>query len=106
VLEGVVSRLVSATIVLRLAPPTAVVRSVIRALQEHAREGIPELELVEPRGRSLLRLGWGRVGLAFLPEDVPLVESSPLAPRPGFRPLFSDALRFRCAREAGREGRR
>jgi len=85
VLEEVLSRLVSTTIVLRVAPPAVVVRSVIRALQVHAHEGMPGLELVEPRGRSL---GRGRVGLAFHPEDVPIVEPSPLTPRPGFRPLL------------------
>jgi len=78
VLEEVVSRLVSTTIVLRVAPPAVVVRPVIRALQVHAREGMPGLELVEPRGRPLLRPGWGRVGLAFLPEDVSLVKPPPL----------------------------
>jgi len=63
---------VSTTIVLRVAL-AMVVWSVNRALQVHAREGMPGLELVEPRGSSLLRPGCGRVGLAFLPEDVPLL---------------------------------
>jgi len=108
VLEEVVSRLMSTTIVFRVAPPAVVVRSVIRALQVHAREGMPGLGLVEPRGRSLLRPGWGRVGLVFLPGDVPIVEPSPLAPRPGFRPLLfrmpcaSDALEKLAVRVAGR----
>jgi len=44
VLEEVVSRLVNTTIVLR-APLAVVVRYVIRALQVHAREGMPVLEL-------------------------------------------------------------
>ena len=50
----------STTTVLRVAPPAVVVRSVIRALQVQAREGMPGLDLVEPRGRSFLRAGWGR----------------------------------------------
>jgi len=57
--EEVISRLASTTIVFRVAPPAVVARSVIRALQVHDPEGMPGLELVEPRGRSLLRPGWG-----------------------------------------------
>jgi len=57
VLGNVVSRLVSTTIVLRVAQPAVVIRSVIRTLQVHAREGIPRIELVEPPGHSLLRPG-------------------------------------------------
>jgi len=68
VLEEVVYRLVSTTIVLRVAPPAVVVRSVIRALQVHAREGMSGLELAIPRGRAFLCPGRGRVWLAFLPD--------------------------------------
>ena len=87
-LEEVVPRLRSPTDVIRVAPPAVVVRSVVRALQVHTREGMPRLELVIPRGRPLLRPGWGRVRLALLPEHIPLVEVSPLAPRPSLRPLL------------------
>jgi len=74
VLEKVVSRLVITTTVLRVASPAVVVRSVIRALQVHAREGMPGLELVEPRGRSLLHPSWGpRVGLPFSRRTYPLL---------------------------------
>jgi len=66
VLEQVVSSssLVSTTIVFRVAPPAVIVRSILRPLQLLAREGVPGLKLVKPRGRPLLRPGWGRVGLA------------------------------------------
>jgi len=47
VLEQVAPRLMSPTIALRVAPPAVVVRSVVRALQVHTREGMPGLELVE-----------------------------------------------------------
>src|SRR5258705_1388260 len=78
----------STTIVFPVAPPAVVVRSVLRPLQVHAREGVPGLKLVKPRGCPLLRPGWGRVRLALIPEDIPFVELSPLTPRPGFRPLL------------------
>jgi len=41
-----------------------------------------------PGLEPLLRPGWGRIGFAFFPENVAPVELSPLAPRPGFRPLL------------------
>jgi len=44
--------------------------SVTRAFQVHTREGMPGLELVDPRGRPLLRPGWGRIGFAYFPENV------------------------------------
>ena len=66
----------------------------------HTREGMPRLELVVPRGRPLLRPGWDRVRLA-LPENVTLIELSPLAPRPGFRPFF-----LRCPAPEVRQGGR
>ena len=48
VLEEVVSRLVSATVVLRVAPLGMVVQSILRAFQVlHACEGMPGLKLVE-----------------------------------------------------------
>ena len=59
VLEGVVARLLHTTVVIRVAPPTVVVRSVVGTLQVHAREGMPRLELVIPRGRPFLRPCWG-----------------------------------------------
>ena len=49
---------------------------------------MPGHELVEPRGRPLLRPCWGRVGFASFLENVAPVELSPLAPRPDFRPLL------------------
>jgi len=55
VFEKVVSRLVSTTIVLRVAPPAVVVR-LLSVLFKY----MPGLELVEPRGCSLLRPGRGR----------------------------------------------
>jgi len=61
VLEQVVSRLLSTTNVLRVAPPAVVIRSVVPALEVHAREGMPRLELVESGGRPLLR-PWRGVG--------------------------------------------
>jgi len=64
-----VSRLLSTTNVLRVAPPAVAIRSVVRAPEVHAREGMPGLELVEPGGRPLLHPGGGRVRLAFLPEQ-------------------------------------
>ena len=88
VLEEVVSRLLRSTVVLRVAPPAVVVRPVVHALQVHTREGMPGLELVEPRGCPFLRLSWGRVRLPFLPKDVTFVETSSLAPGPCFRPLL------------------
>jgi len=48
VLEQVVSRLASTTNVFRVTPTAVVVRSVVRALQVHTREGMPGLELVRP----------------------------------------------------------
>jgi len=76
----VVARLLHTTVVIRVAPPTVVVRSVVGALQVHTREGMPRLELVIPRGRPLLRPCWDWVRLALLPEYVTLVQVSPLAP--------------------------
>ena len=76
ILEEVVSRLVSATVVLRVAPPAMVVRSVLPAFQAHAPEGMPGLKLVEPCGRSIFRLGYGRASLAFFLEDVARVQLS------------------------------
>ena len=63
----------SAAYVIRVAPPTVVVRSVVGTLQVHTREGMPRLELVVPRDRPLLRPGWGRVRLAFFSEQVTFV---------------------------------
>src|SRR5258705_6102687 len=48
VLKQVFPRLVSPTVILRVAPPAVVVRSVVGALQVHTREGMPRLELVVP----------------------------------------------------------
>jgi len=80
--------LLSTTDVVPVAPPTVVVRSVVGALQVHTREGMPRLELVVSRGHPLLRPGWGRVRFALLPENVALIELSPLAPRPCLRPFL------------------
>jgi len=84
--------------------PAVVVRSVLRDLQKYSHEGMPGLELVGTRGRSLVRPRWGRVRLAFCPEDIALVELSRLARASGH--FFSEALRFRCASEAGGNDRR
>jgi len=62
-------------------------QSVVRALQVHAREGMPGIELVESHGRLLLRPGGGRVRLAFLSEHIAFVKASPLTPGPR-RPLL------------------
>jgi len=101
VLKQVVPRLVSPTVILRVAPLVVIVRSVVGALHVHTREGMPRLELVVPRSRPLLRPGWGRVRLALLPEHIPLVEVSPLAPRPSLRPLL-----LRCPASKVRRCRR
>jgi len=89
VLEQVVARLLHTTVVVRVAPPTVVVRPIVYALQIHTREGMPRLELVEPRGCPFFGPGWGRVRFPLFSEYVTFVEVSPLTPRSGFWPFLS-----------------
>jgi len=96
------------TDVLRVAPPAVVVRSVVGALQVHAREGMSGLELVIPRGRAFLRPGRGRVWLAFLPEHVPLLRFLRSHQDRASGHFFSVALRQGCRsfRQSGTIGSR
>ena len=84
-----------------------VVQPVPRAFQVYAHDGMPGLELVEPRGRPLLRPGWGWICLPFFLENVaPAIELSPLHHDRASGHFFSEPLRFRCAREVGGKGHR
>ena len=61
---------------------------------------------IEPRGRSLLRPGWVGSGLPFSRRAYPLLSRLRSHHDRASGHFFSDALRFRCAREVGSEGSR